>query len=384
MSEEKKNLSFGTRLLHTGHETDPVTGASAFPIYQASTFHQEDVDNPPAYDYARSGNPSRDALEKTLAQLEGGTRAFAYSSGVAAITSALLLFSAGDHIIAGEDIYGGTYRALTGLMHRLGIETTFVDTADLEQIRQAIRPNTKGLLLETPSNPTLKITDLAGAAAIAKEHGLLTIMDNTFLTPYLQRPLELGIDIVVHSATKFLGGHSDVVAGAAVVADDELGKRLYFLQNTLGNVLGPQDCFLLQRGIKTLKVRMDAAEQGARKVAQWLQARGDLAAVYYPGLASHPGHDVQKRQASGFGAVLSFDTGSEERAKQVMKRVKLPLVAVSLGGVETILSYPRTMSHGSMPPEERNRRGITDGLLRFSAGLEDPDDLIADLEQALR
>ncbi|HEU4964716.1 MAG TPA: aminotransferase class I/II-fold pyridoxal phosphate-dependent enzyme [Bacilli bacterium] len=369
--------------MHTGYEIDPVTGASAFPIYQTSTFHQADPENPPVYEYARSGNPTRDALEKTLAALEGGTRGFAYSSGVAAITSALLLFSAGDHLVACEDIYGGTFRALTQVVNRLGIETTFVDTTDLEAVRRAIRPHTKGLLLETPSNPTLKITDLAGAVAIAKEHGLLTILDNTFLTPYLQRPLDFGIDVVVHSATKFLGGHSDLVAGAAVVRDEELGKRLYLLQNTLGNVLGPQDCFLLQRGIKTLKVRMDAAEQVARQVAAYLQERGDLAQVYYPGLASHPGHEIQVRQASGFGAVLSFDVGSAERAKQVMSRVQLPLVAVSLGGVETILSYPRTMSHGSMPEEERHRRGITDGLLRYSVGLEDPQDLIADLEQAL-
>lgn len=382
MSEKK--VSFATRILHTGNELDPVTGASAFPIYQASTFHQEDPWNPPAYEYARSGNPTRHALEDAIAQLEGGTRGFAFGSGMAAITTTLFLFSQGDHIVACDDIYGGTFRALTQLINRFGIETTFVDATDLEAIRTAIRPNTKGLFLETPSNPTMKIIDLQGAAQIAKEHGLLSIIDNTFMTPYLQRPLELGIDIVIHSATKFLGGHSDVVAGVVVVRDEELGKRLYFLQNACGGVLGPQDCFLLQRGLKTLKVRMDASCASAEKIASYLEARGDLERVFYPGLPNHPGHEIQKKQADGFGAVVSFDVGSEARARRLMERVQLPLVAVSLGAVESILSYPRMMSHNGMPAEERLKRGIGDGLLRFSIGLEDPDDLIADLEQALK
>jgi cysteine-S-conjugate beta-lyase len=379
----QREISFATQLLHTGNEIDPVTGASAFPIYQASTFHQSDFDSSPRFDYARSGNPTRAALEDTMAVLEGGARGFAFASGMAAITATLLLFSAGDHLIACDDLYGGTYRALTQLVSRLGIETTFVDATDVEQIRAAIRPNTKGLILETPSNPTLRIIDLQGAAAIAKEHGLISVVDNTFMSPYYQRPLDLGIDIVLHSGTKFLGGHSDVVAGVAVVKDEELAKRLYFLQNACGGVLGPQDCFLLQRGLKTLKVRLDASSEGALNIARWLSEREDIAHVYYPGLPEHPGHEIHKKQASGFGAVLSFDVGSAERARQVASRVKLPLFAVSLGAVETILSYPRTMSHAAMPEAERYRRGITDGLFRLSVGLEDPDDLIADLEQAL-
>ncbi|WP_236588082.1 trans-sulfuration enzyme family protein [Tumebacillus amylolyticus] len=382
MSEKK--ISFATHVLHTGNEIDPVTGAAAFPIYQASTFHQEDPWNPPAYEYARSGNPTRHAVEDAVAKLEGGTRGFAFGSGMAAITTTLFLFSQGDHIVACDDIYGGTFRALTQLINRFGIETTFVDATNLDEIRAAIRPNTKGLFLETPSNPTMKIIDLAGAAQIAKEHGLLSIIDNTFMTPYLQRPLELGIDIVIHSATKFLGGHSDVVAGVVVTRDEELGKRLYFLQNACGGVLGPQDCFLLQRGLKTLKVRMDASCAGAEKIAHYLYERGDIEQVYYPGLPSHAGHEIQKSQADGFGAVVSFDLGTEERARKLMERVQLPLVAVSLGAVESILSYPRMMSHNGMPAEERLKRKIGDGLLRFSIGLEDPNDLIADLEQALK
>ncbi|MBL0387753.1 aminotransferase class I/II-fold pyridoxal phosphate-dependent enzyme [Tumebacillus sp. ITR2] len=377
-------MSFATHVLHTGNEIDPVTGAAAFPIYQASTFHQEDPWNPPAYEYARSGNPTRHAVEDAVAKLEGGTRGFAFGSGMAAITTTLFLFSQGDHIVACDDIYGGTFRALTQLINRFGIETTFVDATNLDEIRAAIRPNTKGLFLETPSNPTMKIIDLAGAAQIAKEHGLLSIIDNTFMTPYLQRPLELGIDIVIHSATKFLGGHSDVVAGVVVTRDEELGKRLYFLQNACGGVLGPQDCFLLQRGLKTLKVRMDASCAGAEKIAHYLYERGDIEQVYYPGLPSHAGHEIQKSQADGFGAVVSFDLGTEERARKLMERVQLPLVAVSLGAVESILSYPRMMSHNGMPAEERLKRKIGDGLLRFSIGLEDPNDLIADLEQALK
>lgn len=382
--KENQELSFATRLLHTGNEIDRTTGASAVPIYQASTFHQEDVDQAQPYEYARSGNPTREALERTIATLEGGTRGFAFASGMAAISTALLLFSAGDHLIATDDIYGGTFRILTTVLNRLGIETTFVDVTDLENIRAAIRPNTKGLLLETPSNPLLQITDLAGAAKLAKEHGLLTIVDNTFQTPYLQRPLDHGIDVVVHSATKFLGGHSDVVAGLAVTKDQALGQRLKQLQNSFGAVLGPQDCFLLQRGIKTLKVRMDASCDGAELVARWLANREEVAKVYYPGLAAHKGHGVHLEQSSRSGAVLSFDLGTEERAKRLMRAVKLPLVAVSLGGVESILSYPATMSHSGMPKEERHKRGISDGLLRLSVGLEDPEDIIADLEQALQ
>jgi cystathionine beta-lyase len=377
-------MKYGTRLLHTGVEIDPATGASSVPIYQASTFHHESLEHPPRFDYARSGNPTRQALEDALTVLEGGVRGFAFSSGMAAMTTTLLLFGQGDHIVACEDIYGGTYRALTRIFTRLGIETTFVDTTDLDKVEAAIRPNTKALLLETPSNPVLKITDLRAAVEIAKRNRLLTIVDNTFMSPYLQRPLELGIDIVVHSGTKFIGGHSDVVAGIVVVNEKKLGSEIKFLQNSFGSILGPQDAWLLLRGIKTLKVRMDASQASAMKIAQWLATNPRVEKVYYPGLEAHPGREIHVAQSDGPGAVLSFDLGSEERARHVLESVRLPLVAVSLGGVESILSYPAMMSHAAMPEQEREALGITKGLLRLSVGLEDPDDLIEDLDQALR
>ncbi|WP_126428069.1 trans-sulfuration enzyme family protein [Brevibacillus marinus] len=376
-------MNFATRVLHGTSSTDPVTGASSIPIYQASTFHQADLNQPGEYDYARSGNPTRRALEELIAHLEGGTRGFAFASGMAAISSVFLLFSSGDHLIVSEDVYGGTYRVLTEILARLGVQVTFVDTTDPEAVRAAIRPNTRGLYLETPSNPTLKVSDLALLSRLAKERGLLTIVDNTFLTPYYQRPLELGADIVVHSATKFIGGHSDVVAGLVVTGDERIGKQLYAIQNGFGSILGVQDCWLVMRGLKTLKARLDVSSQSAAVIARWLARHPLVERVYYPGLPEHQGHALQARQASGFGAVLSFDLGCRERVKALLEAVRLPLVAVSLGAVETILSYPAQMSHASMPPAERCRRGITDGLLRLSVGLEDVDDLLADLEQAL-
>ncbi|MNK34901.1 Cystathionine beta-lyase MetC [compost metagenome] len=375
---------FDTKLLHFGSEVDAATGASSVPIYQASTFHHHDIFNPPVHDYSRSGNPTRQALEDYIAVLEGGVRGFAYSTGMSAISSTFMLLSAGDHIIVTEDVYGGTYRLLTTILSRMNIETTFVDMTDLDAVKAALRPNTKAVYMETPSNPTLKITDIGAVAGWAKENGLLSIVDNTFMTPYYQRPLELGVDIVLHSATKFLGGHSDVLAGLAVTGSEELAKQLKYLQNGLGTVLGAQDSWLLMRGMKTLAARMAHSEISARKLAGWLSRREDIGAVYYPGLPEHPGREVQEKQSTGYGAVVSFDVGSGERAKQLLSRVKLPLVAVSLGAVESILSYPAMMSHASMPAEVRAERGITDGLLRFSVGLEDIDDLIADLEQALQ
>lgn len=379
----KNELQFATRLLHFGNEYDKTTGASSVPIYQASTFHHEDIDNPPTHDYSRSGNPTRQALEDYIALLEGGVRGFAYASGMAAISSTFLMLSAGDHVIVTEDVYGGTYRLLTLILSRLNIESTFVDMTDLDQVKAALQPNTKAVYMETPSNPTLKITDIAAVCEWAKAHDLLTILDNTFMTPYYQRPIEQGVDIVLHSATKFLGGHSDVLAGLAVARTEELGKQLKMLQNGLGTVLGPQDSWLLMRGMKTLEARMAHSEISTAKLAAWLDARSDITAVYYPGLANHPGREIHERQSSGYGAVVSFDVGSGERAKRVLSRVKLPLVAVSLGAVESILSYPAMMSHAAMPAEVRAARGITDGLLRFSVGLESIEDLIVDLEQAL-
>jgi cystathionine beta-lyase len=377
-------MKFQTRTLHTGVEIDPLTGASSVPIYQASTFHQPEWDHSPEFDYARSGNPTRKSLEHIIANLEGGNRGFAFASGMAAITSVLLTFSAGTHFVACEDIYGGTFRALTRVFHRLGIETTFVDASDPEQVEAAILPNTKGLLLETPSNPTLKILDLKELAGIAKQYGLTTIVDNTFMSPCLQRPHEFGIDVVVHSGTKFLGGHSDVVAGLATVLDESLAEEIYLIQNGFGAVLGPQDCWLLMRGIKTLSVRMQQSQKTACSVAEFLSGHPKIKQVYYPGLSSHPGCEIHNRQADGPGAVLSFDLGGAEQVRRFVEKVKLPLFAVSLGAVESILSYPARMSHASMPAEERKKRGITDGLLRLSAGLEHPDDLLEDIEQALK
>ncbi|WP_411345740.1 PLP-dependent transferase [Paenibacillus sp. WLX1005] len=378
-----KERSFETKLIHFGAEIDPVTGASSVPIYQASTFHQEDILNPPQHDYSRSGNPTRQALEDYIALLEGGARGFAFASGMAAISTAFLILSAGDHVIVTEDVYGGTYRFLTTVLNRMNIEISFVDMTNLEQVKGALRPNTRAVYMETPSNPTLKITDIGAVTKWAQDNHLLTMLDNTFMTPYYQRPIELGVDIILHSATKFLCGHSDVLAGLAVARTPELGKQLKHLQNGLGTVLGPQDSWLLMRGMKTLGARMAHTEKSTAIIADWLNNRDDIHALYYPGLSSHPGHAIQAAQSSGFGSVLSFDVGSGERAKQVLDRVQLPLVAVSLGAVESILSYPPTMSHAAMGATVRAERGITDGLLRLSVGLEDVNDLIADLEQAL-
>ncbi|WP_028775922.1 aminotransferase class I/II-fold pyridoxal phosphate-dependent enzyme [Shimazuella kribbensis] len=372
-----------TLLLHNGCEFDQQTGASSVPIYQASTFHQFDVDNPGQYDYTRSGNPTRQALEDTIAKLEGGCRGFAFASGMAAISTVFLLLSKGDHLIVSQDVYGGTYRVLTQVLNRFGIDSTFVDTTDSEAIIKALQPNTRALYVETPSNPTLKVTDLGLVAKIAKEHKLLSIVDNTFLTPYYQQPLAHGIDIVVHSATKFLGGHSDVVAGLVAVKETSLADQIKTLQNAFGAVLGVQDSWLILRGIKTLQARLDVSTKNAGILAEWLQDHKGIDHVYYTGLPDHDGHHLQNKQASGHGAVLSFDVGSGVQAKQLLQKIRLPLVAVSLGAVESILSYPVLMSHAAMPQEVRRKHGITDGLLRFSVGLENVEDLIDDLSQAL-
>lgn len=376
-------MKFSTLLIHNGKAIDPETGAVSLPIYHASTFHQPDLEHPGEFDYARSGNPTRCALEAIVAQLEGGTDAYAFASGMAATSAALSIFSAGDHIVCCQDIYGGTFRVLETIFTRFGISHTFVDATDLAAMEGAIRKETVAILLETPSNPLLNITDIRGAVKIAKEHQLLTIMDNTFLSPYLQRPIQLGVDIVVHSGTKFLSGHSDVLSGNVVTATRELGKRIYQIQNGMGAVLGPQDCWLLMRGIKTLKVRMAEQQKTAGILADWFQNSGSIEKVYYPGLPSHPGSALHRSQADGPGAVLSVDFGSREKARRFMGNVKLAAVAVSLGGVETIISYPVMMSHAAMPKSERDRLGITDGLIRISAGIEDAEDLISDFSTAL-
>ena len=377
-------MKLGTRIIHSGHEIDPFTGGLSTPIYQVSTFAQESVDRFGRYDYARSANPTRDALEDTIAGLENGTRGFAFASGMAAISSALLLFSPGDHLVVCEDVYGGTFRVLTSLFNRLGIESTFVDTTELANIEANLRKNTKGLFLETPSNPLLKITDLAGAAEMARAKGIITLVDNTFMTPYLQRPLDLGCDIVLHSGTKFLNGHSDVVCGFVVVRDEALGKRIRFIQNAFGAILGPQDSWLVLRGLKTLKVRMEESQRGAIAVAERLLERKEVTEVFFPGLAAHPGNEIHARQSSGPGAVVSFKLESVELTHRLLEEVRLAAFAVSLGGVESIISYPAMMSHAAMPPQEREARGVTDTLVRLSVGLEDPEDLIEDLERVIK
>lgn len=377
-------MRFGTKLIHNEGSIDKKTGAVSVPIYQAATFHQFDINNFGDYDYSRSGNPTRDVLENQIALLEEGKRGFAFSSGMAAICSVLGIFSAGDHLVVCSDVYGGTYRAVTKLFSRFGIDHTFVDTTNTENIRNAIKSNTKAIYLETPSNPTLKITDIREAAKIAKETGALTIVDNTFLTPYLQKPLTLGADIVIHSATKFLGGHSDVLAGLVVTKDEEVGDRIYQIQNTFGAVLGPQDCWLLMRGIKTLRVRVKEAQETAVALSQWLNNRDEVDTVYYPGLESHDGREIHFEQASGGGAVLSFTLKSLDKTKAFLNNIKYVAVAVSLGGVETIVSYPAKMSHAAIPKKEREVLGVTDTLIRVSVGLEDKDDLIESFDEALK
>jgi len=376
-------MKFSTRLIHGSHSIDPATGAVSIPIYQTSTFAQKSVDHFGKYDYARSGNPTREALEAVIADLEGGTAAFAFGSGMAAISSTLMLFAPGDHLVVCEDVYGGAFRVLTKLFHQWGLQVTFVDATTLADIEAAIRPETRAIYLESPSNPLLKITDLRGAAAIASKHGLLTLVDSTFMTPYLQRPLELGCDIVIHSGTKFINGHSDVVCGFAVVKDEKLAHRLGFVQNAFGAVLGPQDCWLTLRGLKTLKLRMEESQRSAGQIAVWLENLPQVKKVYYPGLASHPGHEIHAGQSSGSGAVISFELANYELTKKLLEGVECAAFAVSLGGVESILSYPAKMSHAAMAASERSARGISDTLVRFSVGIEDTEDLIADLERLI-
>ncbi|MEG6585273.1 trans-sulfuration enzyme family protein [Dendrosporobacter sp. 1207_IL3150] len=379
----KELKDFSTKLLHIGVENDKHTGAVSVPIYQVSTFHQEDISKAQDYEYSRSGNPTRKALETIIAELEGGVAGFAFSSGMAAMSTVLLLFGVGDHILAPKDVYGGTYRMLSKVCGKWGINHDFVDTTSLEAIEKAVLRNTKAIVLESPSNPLLKVSNLPAICAWAKERGIITIVDNTFMTPYLQRPLEFGADIVVHSATKFLAGHSDVVAGLVATGSKHLANEIYYLQNALGSILGPQDCWLTMRGIKTLKVRMDQSQKSAQLIAERFAAHPKIKAIHYPGLTSHPGHELLKQQAEGFGAVLSFEAETAQLARKIMSKVKLSAVAVSLGGVESILSYPVTMSHAAIPAKVRAELGISDALLRLSVGLESPDDIAEDILSAM-
>ncbi|MFT8871162.1 MAG: aminotransferase class I/II-fold pyridoxal phosphate-dependent enzyme [Sporolactobacillus sp.] len=376
-------LHFSSRLIHTTTVVDHETGSVNVPVYLSSTFHQKDFDHFGAYDYSRSGNPTRAALEAAITDLEGGVRGFAFSSGMAAISTAFLLLSSGDHAVVPNNVYGGTFRILAQVLERFGIAHTFVNMTDLAAIEQAIRPTTKLIYIETPSNPTLKVSDIAAIAKLAKRYRCLTVVDNTFMTPVFQQPLALGADLVVHSATKFLSGHSDVVAGLAVAATDELADRIYFLQNAMGAVLGVQDSWLLLRGMKTLEVRVRKAADSALHVARFLENQPAVRAVYYPGLKSHAQAELQARQATCGGAVLSFELADKEAARTFVDHVRLPIFAVSLGAVESILSYPPAMSHAELSPAEQAAAGIGSGLLRLSVGLEDADDLICDFLAAL-
>ncbi|MEH7093810.1 bifunctional cystathionine gamma-lyase/homocysteine desulfhydrase [Neobacillus vireti] len=373
-----------TRLIHGGISEDPATGAVSFPIYQVSTYKQEGVGGHKGFEYSRTGNPTRHALEELIKEIEGGTAGFAFGSGMAAITAVFMLFNSGDHVVITDDVYGGTFRVLTKVLKRVGIDSTFVDTSNLENIEREIRPNTKAIYIETPTNPLLKITDIDAAAKLAKKHNLLTIVDNTFSTPYWQNPLELGADIVLHSATKYIGGHSDVVAGLAVVNSEKLAEDLHFVQNSTGGVLGPQDSWLLIRGIKTLGIRMEETEANTKAIVEFLQNHPKVNKVFYPGLETHPNHEIAKKQARGFGGMVSFDVGSGENADQILSRIKYFTLAESLGAVESLISVPARMTHASIPAERRAELGITEGLVRISVGIEDVEDLIEDLSQALK
>ncbi|AND38102.1 bifunctional cystathionine gamma-lyase/homocysteine desulfhydrase [Cytobacillus oceanisediminis] len=371
-----------TQMIHGGISRDEHTGAVSIPVHHASTFKQDGVGNF-VYEYARTGNPTRHALEELIKDLEGGYRGFAFGSGMAAISSVMHLFSTGDHVIFTDDVYGGSYRLVTTVLTKYNVDVTFVDTSDLAAVEAAIQENTKAIYVETPTNPLLKITDLAGISKLAKSKNLLMIVDNTFSTPYWQNPIELGADIVLHSATKYIGGHSDVVAGLVVVNSEQLARDMHFIQNSTGAVLGPQDSWLLIRGIRTLAIRMEEIEENAKRVAHFLANHPQVSKIYYPGFKDHKGHDIHLQQARGFGGMISFDAGTGEKAEEVLKKVKYFTLAESLGAVESLISLPAKMTHASIPRDRRLELGITDGLIRISVGLEDAEDLIEDLESAL-
>ncbi len=373
-----------TLVIHGGQDHEPITGAVMTPIFQTSTYAQRSPGEHTGFEYSRTQNPTRFALERALAALEGGTHGLAFASGCAATTTVIQLLDAGDHIIAGDDIYGGTYRLFDKVMRRRGHDFSFVDPRDLSAVEAAFRPETKMVWLETPTNPMLKLGDIAAIAAMCKQRGVLLAVDNTFMTPVFQRPLELGADLVVHSTTKYIGGHSDVVGGAVIMASAELHERLHFLQNSCGAIPGPQDCYLSLRGIKTLAIRMQRHAENAQVVAEFLEAHPKVERVIYPGLPSHPQHDLAKRQMSGFGGMISFYIqGDLDAARRFLETVRVFTLAESLGGVESLIEHPAIMTHASVPKENRDKLGIADGFIRISVGIEHIDDLLADLTAAL-
>jgi cystathionine beta-lyase/cystathionine gamma-synthase len=375
---------FGTRSVHAGQIAEPLAGAVMPPIYQTSTYIQEGLGKHRGYEYARTQNPTREALERNVASLEGATYGFAFGSGLAALDAVLKLFKAGDHLICGENVYGGSHRLMERIYGNLGLRVTFVDMRDLRNIESALTPATRMIYCETPTNPMMNLTDLAAVGDLAQAHGYLCVVDNTFATPYFQRPLEYGADIVLHSTTKYLNGHSDMVGGLLVTSRDDIAERLGFIQNASGAVPGPMDCWLALRGIKTLPLRMRQHDANGRRIAEWLTRQPLVTKVYYPGLPSHPQHDIACRQMSGFGGMISLDLGDAGRARRFVERTRVFVLAESLGGVESLIGHPATMTHASVPPAMRQAMGLTDSLIRLSCGVEDTDDLIADLDQAMR
>src|SRR5687768_14855433 len=381
--DEDLSAGFGTRAVHAGQRPDPLAGAIMTPVYLTSTYVQEELGRNKGYEYSRGKNPTREALERNVAALEGARHGFAFSSGMGCVDSLMKLFRAGDHVVCGENVYGGTFRLFDKILKHFGMEFSFVDTRDPARIEDAVRKNTRAILVETPSNPLMRVTDLRAAAEIAHRHSALLIVDNTFASPVFQRPFELGADIVFHSTTKYLNGHSDMVGGIALLNDDALADRLQFILNAAGAVPGPFDSWLALRGTKTLHLRMRQHDTNGRAIAGFLAEKLGHESVMYVGLPTHPQHDLAKKQMSGFGGMISIELGSRERAAYLLKRVRLFSLAESLGGVESLISHPATMTHASVTPELRLDLGITDGLVRLSCGVEDTDDLLADLERAL-
>lgn len=376
-------MGFSTIAIHAGNEPDTATGAVSVPIYQTSTYAQEGLGKHKGYEYARTQNPTRSALERNIAALEGAKFGYAFASGMSATDAVLKLVKAGDHVLLGDNTYGGTFRLFARVLSNYGVEFDLVDTTDVTNVEKGFKANTKMVFVETPTNPIMSVTDLSAVSEVSHAHGAKVVCDNTFMSPYLQQPLALGCDIVVHSTTKYINGHSDSIGGFVALNDDEDAAWIQFIQNSVGAILSPFDSFLVLRGTKTLAVRMEAHDKNGRQVANFLAEHPRVQKVYYPGLASHPQHELAKRQQKGFGGMVSFETGSLENAKKVLESVKLCILGESLGGVESLISHPATMTHASVPVEKREILGITDGLVRISVGIEDVEDIIADLDQAL-
>ena len=375
-------MGFSTDCIHAGQEPEPVTGAVTYPIFQTSTYVQPKLGEHKGFEYARTKNPTRSVLEANLAALEGGKYGHCFASGMSATDVVFRMLKSGDHVVAGENLYGGSYRLFKRVLEKFGLEFSFVDTSKTDAVRAAMKPNTKIVFLESPTNPMMTLTDIAACAEVAHKQGALVVVDNTFCSPYLQKPIELGADIVVHSTTKFLNGHSDSVGGAVISNNDQIAEQIGFLQNAVGAILSPFDSWLVLRGVKTLAVRMKCHEENGMAMASYLAHHPKVKKVYYPGLSDHPQHQLAKKQMNGFGSMISFELGSKENAANFLNRVRLCSLAESLGGVETLISHPETMTHASVPVEDRKRLGITPGLVRISVGIEDIEDLIADLENA--